>query len=244
MITALCVTRNRPKSLAGAIENFLNQTFKDAELLIVADGDTVFVQHPRIKVVNLISRPATLGEKRNIGCNLADGNIIALWDDDDYHAPNRLINQIVTMRQAVKPVVAYNKMKFTDGHNWWLYDGILPSIGIGGSLCFLKAFWEHNKFPELNEAEDNVLIRTAWNKRMFLATSACGENPIAGVEDFDKMVATVHSGNTSKRDTRPGGNYRLIGQFCGSGSLSERVLAAERPNEQANGLASLESERV
>lgn len=228
-VTCLCVTRNRPQWLQHAVEYFRRQTFTDAELLIVADGDEVKgLNDKKIRVVNLRSRPGTLGEKRNLGCDIALGYVVAIWDDDDYHAPHRLEDQMVTMETMGRQVVAYNKMKFTDGHDWWLYDGVLPSVGIGGSLCFTQKFWIGHKFPELNEAEDNALIRDAWRAREFVAMPACDEKVAARLEETDFMVATVHAGNTSTRDTRPGGNYAHIGTSGRPGGLVDAFSAAER----------------
>lgn len=228
LVTCLCVTRDRPEWLAGAVRYFLLQTFEDAELLIVADGTPVIDggDDPRIRVVNLPQRPATLGEKRNIGCEAAAGKVIAVWDDDDYHAPGRLRDQLLTLMRSGLAVTAYNKMKFTDGRDWFVYDGMIQSVGIGGSLCFTREFWRRNNFPLLNEAEDNALIRRAWEGREFVATQACAENATAGFEDTDKMVATIHRGNTSVRDVRPGGNYRHIGQSDVSGGLLDALQAA------------------
>lgn len=228
-ITCLCVTRNRPDWLIAAVACFQARMFSDAELLIVADGDIVSDNFgdSRVRVVNLPSRPKTLGDKRNIGCDLASGEVIAIWDDDDHHCPTRLSDQINTMVRSGLPVTAYNRMKFTDGINWWVYDGILQSVGIGGSLCFTKNFWAHNNFPSLNEAEDNEFIRMAWERREFIATPACAENSMAGIERRDKMHATIHPGNTSIRDVRPGSNYRLLGVSSALGCVLGTVQAAK-----------------
>ena len=229
LVTALCVTRDRPDWLNNAVRCFKLQTFTDSELLIVADGAPVKVENdPRIRVVNLRSRPESLGEKRNIGCDIA-GYIIAIWDDDDYHSQGRLADQVATIARTTMPVTAYNKMKFTNGRDWWLYDGILPSVGIGGSLCFTREFWKRNQFPKINEGEDNSFIRAACRGKHFVATAACGKDPKAELEETDLMVATVNRGNTSARDVRPGGNYRHLGTSDVSRRLSDAFLAVKWP---------------
>ncbi len=91
-------------------------------------------------------------------------------------------------------------MKFTDGVNWFLYDGILQSVGIGTSLCYRRDWWLNHKFKEMQIGEDSEFIRTARSVGRYIAAPACGLNPVTGIEDADLMYATIHAGNTSPRD--------------------------------------------
>lgn len=252
-VTCLCITRNRPNWLHLACDYFADQACYlaierlnafDTELLIVSDGERLNADdyarvNARIRVINLASRPRTLGEKRNIGCALADGDIIAAWDDDDYSSPRRIWDQLTMMKRSGKSVIAYNRMKFTDGKDWWMYDGsMLPSVGIGGSLLFTKSWWSNNPFDRETGAddgyggfiaEDNDFIYRAFKRKQFIAMSGTRSDATAGLEDADMMYATIHKSNTSKRDTTPGGNYHYIGQSDVSRRVSDAFLATGRP---------------
>ena len=79
-MTLLCLTKNRRRWLPQAIACFQRQTHKDAELLILADGEDVRDLLPaddsRVRLIHL-ERPLNVGDKRNFGCERAAGHVIA-----------------------------------------------------------------------------------------------------------------------------------------------------------------------
>ncbi|MGY0036926.1 glycosyltransferase family A protein [Pedobacter sp. NJ-S-72] len=82
-------TANRPNFVALAAEHFLNQDFRNAELIIIDDGKesvrSVLPNHRRIKY--FYTDPlGSIGKKRNFACKKASGEIIMHWDDDDWYA--------------------------------------------------------------------------------------------------------------------------------------------------------------
>jgi glycosyltransferase involved in cell wall biosynthesis len=199
-VTCLCITRGRPKFLQHAIACFNALEYQNAELLIVMDCDdtnNVIMEGPRIRPV-VIDRPATIGAKRNIGCDLAVGKVIAIWDDDDYSAPERLHDQLNRLSRYSKDVTAYHTMKFTDGKQWWEYQGI-KSVGVGTSLCFKKEYWKTSQFPEKNLAEDNDFILESVRARKYIAEAT-----------HDMMFAAMHPGGTSPHDLTPGRGFVTV----------------------------------
>ncbi len=128
-----------------------------------------------------------MGDKRNFGCELAAGEIIAHWDDDDYSAPGRLSDQVGRLQSSGKAVTGYNQMLFTDGKDWWSYDGI-GNWAIGTSLCYRKDWWVAHPFLSLQVGEDGQFVGEAQ-----------GQKQIVAIPAGDLMTATVHSGNTSPR---------------------------------------------
>lgn len=203
-VTCLCITRGRPEFLPHAVDCFMRLEYQNAELLIVADHDDdtcvgsgrIILSNTRQKIrVVKIQRPETLGEKRNMGCNLAAGKFIAIWDDDDYSSPERLHHQLNLAARYGKSVVAYNTMKFTDGTKWMEYQGI-PSVGVGTSLLFKKSYWENHKFPAKNLAEDNDFILDAVRAREYKSDVS-----------NDMMFASLHPNSTSPHDFTPGAGF-------------------------------------
>jgi O-antigen biosynthesis protein len=209
LITCLCVTtQSRRAWFANALLCFERQTYVPRELVVIVDDDRdgflidIAMRHD-LKVRIVVDRTSkTIGHKRNIGCQFASGEVIAHWDDDDHSSSGRLDHQIETLKRTGKAVTAYNKMKFTDGLTWWLYDGILQSTGIGTSLCYRKQFWTLHPFQPIQVAEDNAFISEARRCGQYVTGSACGPSAVAGIEDTDLMYATIHAGNTSPRDVR------------------------------------------
>lgn len=190
-MTALCITRNRRRWLPKAIQCFQNQTHQSRELLILADGEDIRDLVPRDDRIRLIhlDRQIEIGEKRNLGCELARGDVIAHWDDDDFSAPGRLDDQLHRLHESGKAVTGYNSMRFTDGVNWWIYRGSNPGYFVGTSLCYRKDWWMKTPFLQIPTGEDNDF-----------GDKARGASQAISVDAGDLMYATVHPGNSSPRE--------------------------------------------
>ena len=188
-----------------AIQCFLRQTHRNKELLIIADGEDVRDLVPEnehsIRLV-AIEEGHTVGEKRNFGADLAMGQIIAHFDDDDYSAPGRLTDQIGRMEKSGKAVTGYSNMLFTDGQHWWRYRGV-GNYAVGTSFCYRKDWWQQHKFPAKQVGEDGDFMKMANSERQLIAVDA-GE----------LMVASVHAGNTSPRRLS-GGQWTELKDFTG-----------------------------
>jgi glycosyltransferase involved in cell wall biosynthesis len=169
---------------------FLQQEASNAELLILSDGADVRDLVPdddRIRLIHLAGHPG-IGDKRNFGCERAAGEVMAHWDDDDHSAPGRLADQLARLEQSGKAVTGYHSMKFTDGEQWWKYAGT-PLYALGTSLCYRREWWKRNHFHAVQVGEDNQFVAVA---------AAAGE--LATVDAGEMMYATVHQGNTSRRN--------------------------------------------
>lgn len=98
LVSCLCMTHGRmgvpgqQELLEEAVESFLRQTYPHRELLILNDQPTqqLVCHAPGVQVINLPRRCASLGEKMNILLGLAQGELVAIWDDDDISLPERL----------------------------------------------------------------------------------------------------------------------------------------------------------
>lgn len=194
-VTCLCLTRNRRQWLPRAIRCFLNQTYPKKELLILADGEDVRDLVENLDVgsgensVRYIFQSGSqqIGDKRNTGSELASGEVILSWDDDDWSAPERIQDQVARMQYHQVSVTGYHSMLFTDGRVWWKYHGN-QSANLGSSLCYRKNWWEQNKFPSRQIGEDSGFIHTAYRKGQY-----------SSVDAGELMVASIHAGNSSPR---------------------------------------------
>jgi hypothetical protein len=157
--------------------------------LILADGEEVSDLVPndhRIRLLCLDGSPV-IGDKRNLGCSRAAGEIIAHWDDDDYSAPERLADQVGRLIETGKAVTGYRSMRFTDGKRWWLFT-YRQHNALGTSLCYRKEWWQQYPFPPKHVGEDGEFTNWAANRGQLVTVDA-GE----------LMYARNHTGNTSKR---------------------------------------------
>jgi glycosyltransferase involved in cell wall biosynthesis len=185
----VCITRNRRQWLPQAIRCFQQQTYLERELLIVSEGEDVMDLLPeqgRLRLIH-IEEGRTIGEKRNLAVHLAEGSVIAHWDDDDWSAPTRLADQVARLAACSVAVTGYSQMFFTDGQGWWLYRG-QRSHGIGTSLCYRKTWWETHPFKHLQSGEDYPFVTRAFSR-----------GQASAVEAGELMVASVHRRNTSPR---------------------------------------------
>jgi len=128
----------------------------------------------------------SLGAKRNFLNSQAQGDWIAHWDDDDWSAPDRLERQIA---ESKTDVFGFRSALFWDEPTVqaYRYEGTGLYV-IGSSLMYRRSHWEVHRFEGLNEGEDNGFVQIAR-----------GINQLTALDGRLSMVATSHSGNTSRR---------------------------------------------
>lgn len=186
-MTCLCLTRNRRKWLQRAIRCYRNQTWPKKELLILADGEDVSdLAGNDARYVHINEGPE-IGTKRNFGSELARGEIIISWDDDDWNAAGRIADQVRRLQEKGVSVTSYHSMLFTDGAAWWQFTGS-SLANLGTSLCYRKDWWQRHQFPPKQIHEDGDFIE-----------AAAREKQLAAADAGQLVVASVHSGNTSKK---------------------------------------------
>src|SRR2546422_2964152 len=97
LVTCVMPTAERRPFVPHAVACFRHQDHPNLELLVIDDGDDsvadLMPPDPRIRYVRQEPR-LTIGVKRNLMCNLAAGDIIVHWDDDDWSASWRVRYQV------------------------------------------------------------------------------------------------------------------------------------------------------
>src|SRR5262249_33726324 len=155
LVSCIMPTHNRRGFVPQAIRYFLRQDYPRKELIVVDDGTDpigdLIPPDERLRYVHL-SRRATVGAKRNLACEQARGALIAHWDDDDWHAPDRLRRQVEALLGGGTDLCGANALFYLDlgrgcawrytyppGHALWLF---------GGTLCYARSFWAANRFAD------------------------------------------------------------------------------------------------
>ena len=148
-------TARRRWCIPWAIEYFLAQRYTTNELLIVSDGEgsveDLIPESMRIRHAHFVN-PMPLGAKYNRCVELATYDWIALWADDDWHAPHRLrYTMAMLKRDPQKEIAGLRSMLFhqmgTDRTFRYARPGNDPYF-LGGSLIFSRAYWERHGFDE------------------------------------------------------------------------------------------------
>ncbi|HKP71555.1 MAG TPA: glycosyltransferase, partial [Pyrinomonadaceae bacterium] len=196
LVSCIMPTADRRAFVPQAIQYFLRQDYPHKELLIVDDGaDSVADLIPpdeRVRYFRLTDK-MTVGAKRNFACERARGEIVAHWDDDDWHAPHRLSYQVEALRREGAELCGISTLLFYDvrGERGWKY--VYPAKQkrwlSGSSLCYTRGFWEGNRFREINVGED---ARFVWQKP---SARMCV------LADSTFHVGMIHKSNVSPKQT-------------------------------------------
>ena len=104
MVSVVLPVFNGELSIGRAVQSVLAQTMSDLELVVVDDGSadrtsSVVSRYsePRLKLVKLANNSGT-SAARNAGISLARGEYIAFLDSDDEWQPDKLEQQVGTIR--------------------------------------------------------------------------------------------------------------------------------------------------
>ncbi len=133
LVSVVMVVRNADRFLAEAIESILGQTFTEFEFIIVDFGSSdnskpiisrYAAMDPRVKLHEISN--CSLGEARNAGSSLAQGQYIAMMDADDIAVPERLMWQIEFMLKSPRVGLLGGEMEWIDATGKSLFIGHLP----------------------------------------------------------------------------------------------------------------------
>jgi glycosyltransferase involved in cell wall biosynthesis len=187
-------TKDRRLFIRAAIDCWLRQDYPNKELVIVDDGALPIanlVPHDnRIKYFIEPHPPKrSTGRKRNYCNELAAGEIICHFDDDDWSHPSRISHQVDLLRKSEKPITGFGTLLFWDTIKLHArrYKALSRGYVCGTTLCYLKDFWRDHQFPDLQEASDNGFVYP--NIKCILAG-----------HQTDLMVARIHRSHTSSKN--------------------------------------------
>lgn len=194
LVSCLMPTHNRRSFVAQSISYFLRQDYEHRELIVLDDGDDriedLVPADPRIRYVPL-GEKLVLGEKRNRACELARGDILVHWDDDDWHAPQRLSYQVAELERTGAALCGTGKVLYLEpaAGRAWLYESPATRRRWISGLCYRKDLWRENRFAHVHVGEDT---RFVWNPRIAA--------PLV-LPDHRFFVGVVHGANTSRKRT-------------------------------------------
>ncbi len=200
LVSCIMPTADRRHWVPCAIEYFRRQDYPNRELVVLDDGDDRVADlacgDPRIRYVALDER-LVLGDKRNRACELARGELIVHWDDDDWQASSRLGYQVRSMEASGAGLCGTRRTLYFDptAMRAWLHcypEGLRDWVA-GNSLCYRRSLWERNPFPSVAVGEDT---RFVWDRR--------AGRPLA-LDDYRFFTAIIHPGNSSRKVTE--GSY-------------------------------------
>lgn len=196
LVSCVMPTADRLRFVPQAIRYFQRQDYPSRELVVLDDGRErvggLIPPDPRIRYVAL-ERPLVLGAKRNRACELARGEVIVHWDDDDWTAPHRLSYQVAELERHGADVCGLSQQLYLDpAHRAaWLYrypSGRRPWVA-GNTLCYPRELWARNPFREVAVGEDS---RFVWSETV---------RNVLPLADHRFHVGVIHDRNASPKAT-------------------------------------------
>lgn len=204
-----CVTPtqgSRMGWLPFLVDSYLKQTYQNKELVILGDvGGPYLDEHMGIPWKVAVAANIrihycegwNIPRKRNYLAELAKGEIIIHFDDDDWSHPDRIQAQIHHLKQYQVGFTGFHSILFWSDleKQAYVYQGS-PGYACGTSFCYLKAFIRRFPFPVARSlGSDNDVVYKARDK-----------NLVATHHGRNLIVANIHQDTSNYKDTK-GGNY-------------------------------------
>lgn len=187
-------TANREKFIPFAIAYFLNQSYRNKELIIIDDGKSplthLIPRHPSIQYI-YTDPIGTVGLKRNFACEKSRGEIIVHLDDDDWYAADWIAKQVGFILQSGADLcgiqhIHYYSIILDKFYTVYRQYADMPNPMnwvAGGTLAYWKSFWTQYPFKDLQTGEDDDFIQNSGAK--------------LHIHDYiDGFVALLHPNNT------------------------------------------------
>jgi len=190
------VTNNRRPFISQSIKYFQRQDYPNKELIILDEGDDkiedIIPNEDNIHYFYSESK-IILGELRNKAISKAKGEIIIIWDDDDWYGEKRITHQISPLIKKEADLICINSEFVYDSSNdkiWSRSNKTENFSPVRGTLCFQKQLWDELiKYPPLAVGEDKKFLIDCIKEGLKLKI-------IANQGDF---VSIDHYTNTSSR---------------------------------------------
>lgn len=194
LVSCIMPTYNRRKFIPYAVQYFLRQDYKHKELIIIDDGtdpvEDLINETPSVHYYKL-DQKMNLGDKLNLACKKAKGEIIANWDDDDWYDPVRLSYQVGAIKTGKIDVCGINQLLYLDLQTKDAYQYIYPANQkiwlLGSSLCFTKDLWRKNPFESCNVGMDAWFVWRTPSHR------------VKALPHHKMAVHMIHQDNTSPK---------------------------------------------
>jgi glycosyltransferase involved in cell wall biosynthesis len=192
LVSCITPTFNRREFWPRCIECFQRQDYPDLEWVIVDDGTDpikdLLPSDPRIRYHHELPK-RNHGEKMNRCCELAKGEFVIVFDDDDWYAPDRITRQVAPFADPNVLVTGTSRLYYyLHGtkqayryHNWtqvpWL-----------AAFALRKSVWENRKFDPLRCGADTSMIKSI------------PPNQRGDLNDLSLLVASLHPNNASAKN--------------------------------------------
>lgn len=194
-VSCLMVTANRKRLAERSVNCFLAQLYPNRELVIVDDGaedyTPILAAIPEGRVIHhrIEKDPGkTLGDLRNLSLDVARGDMMAHWDDDDWFDPARLSRQVQAMGDKAACWMSATLMHMDDPA--WIDRPYVSWFKGGAASSIVHRRRDDIRYVSLRKGEDSI-FREHWRK---LGAT------LLGTDEAGLLIRYFHGDNTWDRD--------------------------------------------
>jgi glycosyltransferase involved in cell wall biosynthesis len=215
-ISCVMVTKGRQQMVERAMRCWAAQNYPNKELIVLSQSDWQLNHHvwklsvafsEQVDGIQFVEAPKdlSLGAMRNASIELATGDIICQWDDDDVYHPRRLMTQYQAIRSEDAIASMYTSfIKCFDVHGepakayWtdWSQEHEYSHRFLCGSIMFFKYLFHEQKNLLYPETGDQCQVEEDLN----VVEQLMIRGKIAGVGQGHQYVYVYHGDNTYDRE--------------------------------------------
>lgn len=153
-LSCLCLTYGRPSQLNEAVACFMAQSYADKELIIfnTLPEQKIAFNHPNVRIFNCDQRPESLGMCRNFAAEMATGDVLVTWDDDDLYTSEHLANFAQHFKPGIDWVMQPTQFFSERGR---IKNVVRGSFNV---VAFTKKAWKATGYPQSNVGEDRQFV--------------------------------------------------------------------------------------
>ncbi|OPH49655.1 glycosyl transferase family 2 [Paenibacillus ferrarius] len=168
---------NRPQFFENILRNYKKQQYKNKELIIILNNDSMSLAQYRAKTrdydnvaIYKVPEKISLGQCLNCGIVKTRFPLIAKFDDDDYYSPFYLQEQVKALRRTQSDIVgkqaclvylaASKKLIIRSPEEKYKYLELVQ----GGTILFRRRVLKKVRFSDITIGEDVTFLRKCKNK--------------------------------------------------------------------------------
>lgn len=191
-VSVITPTYNRRKFLPILIHLYQQQTYPAhlRELIIFDDSpesnsDLIPNNDKSIKY-HYQKEKITLGEKRNRLNEMAKGEVIVCFDDDDYHHPERVAHSVFKLNKDKALIAGCSKLSifYVDINKIYSFGPFGQNHGTNGSFAYRKEYLKGHKHDSTKNAQEEPSFTNDFKERM------------SQLDDSKIILCISHTSNT------------------------------------------------
>jgi len=225
MLIYLYQQQSYPKDLLELI--ILDDSPNSNEDLIPKNDKTIRYYYQKEKM--------TLGEKRNKLNELAQGDVIICFDDDDYHFPERISYSVCCLNSQKALIAGSSKINvyYVDIKEMHQYGPFSNSHGTNGTFAYRKEYLKQHKHDPTKNAQEEPSFTNNFSERMAQLdpdkTIVCMSH---SSNTFDKKKLLSQPNNTIMRKLTKIIKDKKYLDFVSTLDLKQKETQAQQPQPQ------------